>query len=203
MNSIKCLIICLSVIHQDYAQAVETSRPPATTYLEITVPSLTGEEIIDAVREDNDPKLLSSIGRGAARDGQMRFPLVWHEQVTLGNQSHTVCLFDSPFRVMPGHNPRVLVLIDHNQKIVTWNQFTCEPAFRYGLITQVASDTAPYLITINPSSRFGGEPWFERYKLETAKITKVSEGYDPRIINQAQQDGAANRDNAGCCSQDL
>jgi hypothetical protein len=37
------------------------------------------------------------------------------------------------------------------------------------------------LITVNPSTRFGGELWFERYDIEPTKITKLGEGYSPNI----------------------
>lgn len=187
MKSIKCIIIGLSLLHQVCAQDHKPSRLPST--LEIAVPAHTGEEIIDAIYQANDGKLLSSIGRATAVEGQIVFPLVWQEQVTLENRNYTVCVFDCPFHVVPGNNPRVLVLMDRDKKIVTWNQFTCEPAFRFGSIIRNISDDIPYLITINPSSRFGGELWFERYKIETSKFTKIGEGYDPRKMNPAQQDG--------------
>jgi hypothetical protein len=153
----------------------------------IAVLPLKGEEIIDAVYQANDAKLLSSIGRATGVERQIVFPLVWHEQITLDNKHYTVCVFDSPFHLMPGNNPRVLVLMDRDKKIVTWSQFACEPAFRFGSIVQNISDNIPYLVTINPSSRFGGELWFERYKIETSKFTKVGEGVDPRKMNTAQQ----------------
>jgi hypothetical protein len=187
MKSIKCIIIGLSLLHQVDAQDHESSRPPSTMGFAIAVLPLKGEEIIDAVYQANDAKLLSSIGRATGVERQIVFPLVWHEQITLDNKHYTVCVFDSPFHLMPGNNPRVLVLMDRDKKIVTWSQFACEPAFRFGSIVQNISDNIPYLVTINPSSRFGGELWFERYKIETSKFTKVGEGVDPRKMNTAQQ----------------
>ena len=188
MKSIKCIIIGLSLLHQIYAQVQEPSRPPSAVDFAIPVPPPTGEEIIDAVYQANDAKLLSAIGRQAAVDPLLLFPLVWHEQVTLENKNYTVCVFDSPIHAEPGANPRVLVLMNHNNKIVAWNEFTCAAFFKFGSITQKLSDKTPYLITINPSWRFGGELWFERYKIEVSKFTKVGEGFDPSKMNPAQQD---------------
>ena len=102
--------------------------------------------------------------------------LKWNQRVSLKDADYVLCLFDSDGHAFPGDNPRVLVLFTLRYEVTAWGFFTCEPFFGYGFIFSPLVQPNTYFITVNPSGRFGGAPWFEEYQISPQKIEKLGEG---------------------------
>jgi hypothetical protein len=102
--------------------------------------------------------------------------LKWQRRIALRDADYILCLFDSRIRNEPGDNPRVLILFTPDYQLKTWGRFTCEPAFDYGCIVSPLSQPHTYFVTINPSGRFGGTLWFEKYLIDPTGIRKLGEG---------------------------
>lgn len=104
--------------------------------------------------------------------------LMWERRIALRDADYILCLFDSEGRVEPGDNPRVLLLLTTDYQLKTWGRFICEPAFAYGCVINRLQQPNTYFVTINPSGRFGGELFFEKYLIDPGGIRKLGEGYE-------------------------
>jgi len=176
--------ICFVLILFSLLACGKDNRLKTVTELPLFGSSPSTADLIDSIHLSGETRLLATIGRLKTGQEENPFPysLVWHSRVALHNGDYLLCIFEPPFRSLPGNTPRVIVLLDHDQKFVTWTENRCEPAFGYASIAQSIQNTETHLITVNPATRFGGELFFERYKIESTGITKLGEGYDPSAL---------------------
>lgn len=130
-------------------------------------------DVLQTIKRSNDEKLIQAIERGG-----LPLRLRWNKRIPLADADYVLCLFDSIDRIYPGNNtnPRVLVLFDLKYKIKTYGLFTHEDAFDYGAIVQRQKPPNTYFVTVNPSWRFGGCLFFEKYLITPDAITKLGEG---------------------------
>lgn len=108
--------------------------------------------------------------------------LKWSQRISLKDADYVLCLFDSEGRVEPGNAPRVLILFTLGYQVKAWGTFTCEPAFGYGTIINPPGPET-FFVTVNPSTRSGGEIWFEKYRISPEKIEKLGEGFEHGLSN--------------------
>ena len=104
--------------------------------------------------------------------------LKWQRRIALRDADYILCLFDSSTHSEPGDNPRALILLTPDYKLKTWGRFTCAPFFAYGSIVSPIHQPNTYFVTINPSGRFGGTLFFEKYLIDASGIRKLGEGYE-------------------------
>ena len=124
----------------------------------------------------------------AAHDGTLTqavdesMELKWQQRVALYDADYILCFFDSTGRAEPGNNPRVLVLFTPRYEVKSWGRFTCEPRFSAGCIINRLQKTDTIFVTINQSSRFGGEISFEKYLIAATGIRKLGWDYELKKI---------------------
>lgn len=122
----------------------------------------------------HDEKLSQAVGKYMA--------LQWIRRVALVDADYILCFFDSSTRAEPGDNPRVLLLLTLDYQLKTWGFFTCEPGFASGHIVNPLHKPHTWFITVNASSRFGGELSFEKYLIASTGIRKLGWDYELRKI---------------------
>ena len=108
------------------------------------------------------------------------------QHIALVDADYILCVYDAEGRSEPGDNPRALVLFTPEYAVKTWGSFTCEPGFVFGAKVSPFWQKKTSFITINQSSRNGGQLYFEKYLIASDQIVKLGEGYDLGKIPDAR-----------------
>jgi hypothetical protein len=174
------LFLFQSAAHSQEAQKGDNRIKPGFKVGD-TIPEsnelLDESNLFDKIASFQNDDLTKALGRDIPAKSEFRsLRLKWQKRIALRDADYILCLFDSTAHVEPGDNPRVLILFNLGYRLKTWGQFTCAPFFAFGSILNPISKPETYFVTVNPSGRFGGELWFEKYLISADKITKLGGG---------------------------
>jgi len=147
--------------------------------------------IVDAIYQSQNAQLLSALKR-LPEDRHQKIPLslVWNKPIALHDADYQLAIFDTDGYSGFGPVPRVIVLFKREAKglqIVTWKEFESPHGFVFAsTVYLMNSARETHLVTVNATSRAGGELYFERFNITAHNIEKMGEGANPQAIKRSE-----------------